>query len=324
MNVNPTEAQAHAIRRKKGYESYMGKKLTGPRRVIGKDEECYPACLLDLESPPDRLYVIGDVDALGTCISIVGARRATPYGKACAMRFGTLAVQRGLTVVSGGALGCDTQAHIAALEAHGRTVSVLGGGIDQLYPRGNRPLFQRIVDEGGCVISEFDWDYPPVPYTFRSRNRIIAALSNATLIVEAGLPSGTFSTADEALAVGREVLVVPGAISSHHSAGSNRLLYQGATPIVDDSTFDDTVSRIYGMLRQEEGASGQSCSNGKDLVLDALQAEPLRLDELAAAVKAPSQFAGSTESWLMGRIAELEARGQVARFPDGRYGPADF
>lgn len=108
---------------------------------------------------------------------------------------------------------------------------VLGGGCDCIYPESNRDLFQEVVDKGGAVISEHQWQFPPMPYTFRARNRIIAGLSRATLIVEAGLPSGTFSTADDALSSNREVLVVPGAITSPTSRGANRLLYQGATPI---------------------------------------------------------------------------------------------
>lgn len=100
-------------------------------------------------------------------------------------------------------MGCDSQAHKSALEANGTTVAVLGGGCDQLYPKKNKALFQEIVNKGGAVISEHFWSFPPLPYQFRARNRIIAGLSRATLIVEAGLPSGTFSTADEALEAGR-------------------------------------------------------------------------------------------------------------------------
>ena len=129
---------------------------------------------------------------------------------------------------------------------------VLGGGCDCIYPESNRDLFQEIIDKGGAVISEHQWQFPPMPYTFRARNRIIAGLSRATLIVEAGLPSGTFSTADDALSSNREVLVVPGAITSPTSRGANRLLYQGATPIVDQETFEDVIFNLYGCLKVQD------------------------------------------------------------------------
>lgn len=130
-------------------------------------------------------------------------------------------------------------------------MAFLGGGCDRIYPAENAALFQSIIDGGGAVVSERDWTFPPVPYAFRARNRLIASLSAATLIVEAGLPSGTFSTADEALAAGSEVLAVPGSITSASSRGANRLILQGAVPIIDDDTFLDALFSIYGCLRQE-------------------------------------------------------------------------
>lgn len=222
-------------------------KLTGNRTIIERGCEKYPEALLDLESPPERLFVIGDAEALqGDLLAIVGARRATPYGRECARRFAASCAIRGVTVVSGGASGCDAAAHAAALEHGGRTVAVLGGGCDRLYPAANAELFQRIVDAGGAVVSEYPWEAEPKPYQLRARNRITAAISRGLLIAEAGLPSGTFSTADEALRIGRAVMAVPGPINSRASSGSNRLIYQGATPIVDDESFEETLSSLFG------------------------------------------------------------------------------
>ena len=130
-------------------------------------------------------------------------------------------------------------------------MAFLGGGCDRLYPAEHEGLFQRIVDGGGAVVSEHVWDEDPKPYRFRLRNRLIAGLARATLIVEAGLPSGTFSTADEALAANRDVLVVPGAITAASSRGANRLIYQGATPVIDDETFEDALFSLFGCLKQE-------------------------------------------------------------------------
>ncbi len=302
--------------------------LAGERTVLVRGAEGYPAALACAAQPPERLYVAGDPTALEEGIAIVGARRATPYGRGCAQRFARLAAERGVVVVSGGARGCDAAAHRAALDAGGRTVAFLGGGCDRPYPAEHAQLFQQIVDGGGAVASEYAWDEGPKPYRFRLRNRLIAALARATLIVEAGLPSGTFSTADEALAASRDVLVVPGAITAASSRGANRLLYQGATPIVDDETFEDVLFSLFGCLKQEAwpgggGAARPSGLPGGDLanpVVDALRAEPLGMERLYA-VAAASCGDAEPRSWLMERLVEAELAGVVARHPDGRWGP---
>lgn len=208
------------------------------RHVIGIGDSRYPALLAEAGRPPDELYVIGDPAALAVpMVAVIGARRATPYGLACARRFAALAVQTGFCVVSGGARGVDAEAHRAALEAGGRTVAVLGGGIDRPYPHEHAPLFERIAGSGGAVASEQPWDAPPLPWMFRARNRIVAGLACAVVVCEAGLPSGTLSTCDDALGAGREVLAVPGPITSAASAGPNRLLLCGASPVVDDESL---------------------------------------------------------------------------------------
>lgn len=225
--------------------SVAGIKLKGPRFVIDSKSSDYPEQLRELECPPKTLYVVGNPVCLQKSISIVGARKATPYGKTCAEHFASLAAKMNITVVSGGAYGCDSAAHTGALQNSGVSVAVLGGGCNKIYPARNKDLFQQLIDGGGALVSEHEWDFDPLPYTFRLRNRIIAALSKATLIVEAGMPSGTFSTADDALSLGREVMVVPGAITAPNSKGSNHLLFQGAVPIIDDSSFMQLISSLY-------------------------------------------------------------------------------
>lgn len=375
-----------------------GPKLKGPRVVIERGSEGYPSAFEVVRNPPEKLYVLGDPSSLVEGLAVVGARKATPYGLGCAERFSAMAARRGVVILSGGARGCDAQAHRAALAAGCPTVAFLGGGCDQLYPAEHAGLFQKIVDGGGAVVSEHPWDCPPLPYAFRERNRLIAGLARATLIVEAGLPSGTFSTADEALAANREVLVVPGAITSTSSRGANRLIYQGATPIVDDESFQDALFSLFGVLRQEEvvGASGGNVGAGHHLakagakskirvgtgaqvggkahvhagagpavrevgrarsradsgvnacaavrsgadsetgakatdvqvkggnwdgIVAALQAEPLGLEELHDLARRlhPKEDA---HGWLMERLVEAEASGSIARYPDGRWGPA--
>lgn len=297
--------------------------LAGARHELRPSDAAFPQALRCVSTPPERLYVVGDPDALQEGLAIVGARKATPYGLTCAARFARLAAERGIVIISGGARGCDAASHRAALEAGGRTVAFLGGGCDRIYPAEHFGLFQAIVDSGGAVVSERDWGFPPMPYAFRARNRLIAGLARATLIVEAGLPSGTFSTADEALAANREVLAVPGAITSVASLGANRLIYQGATPITDDDTFYDQLFSIFGCLKQEQMGSGESApaEGHEDWLSDALAAQPLAIEELFDIGKA-AEGDGLTLAALMMRLTDMTARGMASRYPDGRYGPA--
>ncbi len=226
-------------------------KIEGPRMVIEPGDPRYPEAFERLKNPPRTLYVIGDPDVLAEeGVAIVGSRRATPYGQSCARTFAALTAERGIVQVSGGGPGVAVAAMESALSSGGRVVAILGGGLDHPYPAANVPLFQRIVDGGGALVSEHTWDFPATPHAFRARNRLIACLAKATLIVEAGMPSGTFSIADETLGAGREVLAVPGAITSVNSTGPNRLIAEGATPIVDESTYHDALERIFDLPYQ--------------------------------------------------------------------------
>lgn len=324
-----TVEEAKAQHSRQGFRPYRGPKLEGPRAVVPMGSREYPDVLLDTRDPPDCLYVVGNPGALNEGLAVIGARKATPYGLSCARHFAGMAARAGVTIVSGGALGCDSEAHKAALEEGGATVAFLGGGCDCPYPAGNFGLFQDIVDAGGAIVSEHPWDFPALPYAFRNRNRLIAGLARATLIVEAGLPSGTFSTADEALAAGKDVLVVPGAITSKTSAGSNRLLYQGATPVIDDETFSDSLFNLFGCLKiqQCETGAGAGGALGKarhadDPLYRALCAQPMRICDLPHCVDVPPGQDGN--AWIAMKLAELEGEGLVTRYPDGRYGPASL
>lgn len=319
----------------KRYAPIQPSGLEGQRWELSCGQEGYPESLTVLSDPPKVLYGIGNLHALRDGLAIIGARKATPYGKSAAFQFARLAAQHGIPVISGGAIGCDSQAHKGALEVHGETVVVLGGGCNKLYPQSNRGLFQQVINEGGAVISEHHWDFPPLPYTFRARNRIIAGLSRATLIVEAGLPSGTFSTADDALEAGKEVLAVPGPITSSTSLGSNRLIYQGATPIIDAESFEDVLSGIYGCLRVEDARPPEKrawVGNGpaipkNDLLLSALLANPMRIEQMISLMNNEAKSDDLDKSadmltTIMVKLATYERDGLIARFPDGRYGPA--
>lgn len=293
-------------------------RLVGERFVIDCGSEAYPENLAGIPRPPKKLYGIGDPTALQAGLAVIGARKATPYGKGCARRFARLAAEKGVVIISGGARGCDSEAHRAALDAAGRTVAFLGGGCDELYPACHFALFQRMVDAGGAVVSEQPWDTPPLPYLFRERNRLIAGLAEAVLIVEAGLPSGTFSTADEALDAGREVLVVPGSITSLASLGSNKLLFQGATPVVDDESFEEVLFRVFGLLKrslpEEKGTALHP-------IVEAIRAEPIGMEQLyELAVRSFGH--ADAQARLMELLVEAEAAGVIARHPSGKWGPS--
>lgn len=313
-----TSKKARASHRRAGYSSYSGPLLVGQRFVLEYGKDGYPDAFLRIPKPPLKVYGVGNPEALEEGLAIIGARKATPYGLGCAARFARQAARRDVCIISGGARGCDARAHRAALEEGGKTVAVLGGGCDQIYPHEHAGLFQEIVKAGGAIISENEWDFPPMPYAFRERNRLIAGLAKATLIVEAGLPSGTFSTADEALAASKDVLVVPGSIASPTSAGSNRLLCQGAIPVVDDESFQDCLFQLFGCLKQEGEAAGMNAID--DPLLAAIVANPSHMEDLFPLAQG---LCGSEPpvAWLTRVLSRYEMAGRIARYPDGRYGP---
>lgn len=292
--------------------------LSGNRFVLSYGCEGYPEQLLEIPEPPEKIYGVGDPEVLQMGLAVIGARKATPYGRSTAHKFSKIAAEHGISIISGGAIGCDSEAHRGCLYAGGKTVVVLGGGCDQIYPESNRDLFQKVVDSGGAVISEQQWGFPPMPYTFRARNRIIAGLARATLIVEAGLPSGTFSTADDALSSNRDVLVIPGAITSPHSRGANRLIYQGATPIIDEETFEDVLFDLFGYLKVQDLSEREEKETSP--LYQALQAEPLSIDMLMEKEGLGVPAGSNRLTWLLVELAKFEHEGLIERFPNGRYG----
>jgi DNA processing protein len=270
-------------------------------------------------------------------IAIIGSRKASPYGLLCAQRFARRAAIRGLVVVSGGAVGCDQAAHTGAIETEMPTIVVLGCGADVEYPANSRTIFQQILEAGGLLLSELPWKTPPARWAFVRRNRIIAGLAGATLIIEAGMPSGTFSTADVTLSLGRELLVVPGSILSKQSAGCNHLIAQGAWPIIDDSSFDSALTEIYrvlplmDMMQQMDNSADETRESKTDqetdpveeikdnqdrnvdvLIMERLKSVPSRPDDLV-------DLCGKDIVEVIRYLSVLEFTGQIARQPDGRF-----
>lgn len=237
-------------------------KLKGERQIISFDDPLYPELLKEIPDPPKQLYVIGSLENFKQGLAISGPRRATEYGEDWANWIAQSASVHGASIVTGGARGIDTAAIIGVLTVrawredpneNGITnlwkpmpqFVVLGGGCDVVYPAENFDLFQRVIDQGGAIISEYEWDTEPKPWQFRARNRIITGMCKALLIPEAGLPSGTFNTADRALDYGREVWAIPGPTDSPQSKGANKIIAEGATCIYDGSSAVAAIDSVF-------------------------------------------------------------------------------
>jgi DNA processing protein len=291
--------------------------ISGPRCVLGKLDDRYPRLLLDMQDPPSQLYVIGNPDALSReSISVIGARKATPYGIACARFTAQEAAAAGLQVISGAAVGCDQAAQEEALKRGASSVAVLGCGADVIFPSSSACILQRMVDEGGAVVSLLPWGTPPSRWAFVRRNPIIAALSRALVICEAGMPSGTFSTAHAAVDLGRDVLVYPGSFFSPNSRGSNYLISDSPAylPLWDEESLGVALSRIYGLLVSPCPPKGvpQLQSDVSRRVYASLQAAPETVDSLARGLCVDS-------ATVMRAIGDLASHGLVKRLADGRY-----
>ena len=280
--------------------------------ALGDSE--YPQLLAETPDPPAVLYGFGDPSALVPGLAVIGARKATPYGLQAGRLFAGWAAQAGYTIISGGAVGCDQAAHRAALEHNAPTVAVLGCGADLVYPSNAGELLAQIA-RAGAVVSEHPWGTVPQRWMFRTRNRIIAGLSAGLLVLEAGLPSGTFGTADYALAAGRDVFVVPGSIFAPECRGSNRLLHQGAIPVSDVSELALALESVLPAPRAGagDGWSLDTSVSCDDEVLAAVRTHHWRPDDLARQL-------GMDIVSIARRIGVLESQGLVVRFRDGRYG----
>jgi DNA processing protein len=281
------------------------------RTELHRGDEGYPPFLELCPRPPEVLYVAGDPIRLRLGFAVVGARRATPYGLTCARRFAGWAASQGVTIVSGAAYGCDQAAQSAAIEAGGVSVAVLGCGADVDYPRSSSPLLEHLRRDG-AVVSELPWGSPPSRWAFPERNRLIAALSAAVLVVEAGLPSGTFSTAEHAADASREVWAVPGSVFAPECRGANRLIAQGSLAITDVSELAAAL-RGCGLLEGSVPETSSLVVTAEDPLARALVANAMRPDDAARELSLDIVD-------VMRRIARLEASGIVTRYRDGRYG----
>ncbi|MBQ8753582.1 MAG: DNA-processing protein DprA [Lentisphaeria bacterium] len=211
-------------------------------RILTLLDEAYPEVLRNLYDPPLCLYVRGTLPEFpDNAVAVVGSRRMSNYGESMTKHISTGAVKANYTIVSGLALGVDTVAHWTAVDNGGITVAVLGGGLMRLHPQENSILARKIVEKGGAVISEFPMNFPVSRTSFPRRNRIVAGLSSAVIVTEAGLDSGALITARLALENGRDVFAVPGRVDNPQAKGCHQLIREGAVLI---ETFDDVLSSL--------------------------------------------------------------------------------
>ena len=287
-------------------------------RIVTFSDADYPALLREIPDPPPYLYVCGDISRIGHCMAMVGSRNATEYGLQNTLRLSRDLALQGITVVSGMARGIDTAAHRGALACRGRTVAVLGSGLERIYPVENRKLFQEIARDG-AVISEFSLHAEPDAHNFPIRNRIISGMSLGTIIVEATRRSGSLITARLAAEQNREVFAVPGSISSFKSTGTHTLIKQGAKlveharDVLEEfpAIFTDPVA---AKMDQEKPvhAANPALPEPEQAVYEALDCYPVHIDALAVKTEVPA-------GRLAGILLNLELKGLVLHSPGNMF-----
>ncbi|MBM4194125.1 MAG: DNA-protecting protein DprA [Gemmatimonadetes bacterium] len=282
---------------------------TGPRRVLSGAPE-YPEALSCLESPPKALFALGDLRLLESApvglVAIVGTRDASAYGLQTAELLASAVVRHGGIVVSGMARGVDAAAHRAAVRAGGRTIAVTGTGADVPYPASHRAL-HAVLAERGLVVSEAKPGQGAFKGCFPLRNRIIAALSSVTVVVEAGFKSGALNTATHALNLGRGVAAVPGRIDDPRADGCNLLIRDGAHPITDPAE----LLQLAGLYRKTTAHGGLELSASARAIADAVRAGADSADAVSALTQLPVRI-------VMTELGVLELAGVVVGTPSGR------
>ncbi len=267
------------------------------------DDGDYPINLRKIPHPPPVLYIRGQLeDRDELAVAVVGTRRASPYGREVARELGTELARHGVTVVSGMALGVDAIAHQAALEAGGRTIAVLGSGIDQIYPARNRRLALQITEQG-ALMSEYPLGTKPEASNFPPRNRIISGLSLAVIVVEAGKRSGALITAGFAAEQSREVFAVPGSILSPGSDGCNRLIHDGAIPVTSVNDLLECLQLADAVAHQEARVTVPA-SPAEEMILQHISTEPQHMNEIVRAAPLETSEVSSL-------LAMMELKGLV-------------
>jgi len=283
-------------------------------RIVDVLSERYPRLLMEIPDPPPFLYLLGELKGSETAVALVGSRRASQYGLSTATRLARELAAQGVTVVSGMARGIDTAAHWGALKGGGRSVAVLGCGLDVVYPPENAALHEALAREG-AIVSEFPMGTAPLAENFPRRNRIISALSRGVVVVEAGEGSGSLITARYALEQGREVFAVPGNVTVSGSRGANGLIKEGAKLVerVEDILEELGLEPLSGALPEKPPAFSLTPQEAE---LYALLAQgPLQIDDL---IVRSALTAGEVSATLL----RLELKGAVVQLPGKHFAVA--
>jgi len=305
----------------------LAKAAQGNARIISLNDPEYPSRLKEIYDPPVVLFVKGSVELLSQPgIAMVGTRHPTPYGSGMAERLATDLASRGLVIISGMARGVDTASHRGAVAAKGKTVAVLGTGIDVIYPKENSRLAEQVLGLGGAIVSEFPLGTSPVPQNFPIRNRIISGMSVGVLVVEAAEYSGTRITSRCALEQNRDVYAVPGNVTNKNSWGPNTLIKQGAKLVATwEDVWEELPSEIQATLassRDESPEAGSASlfpddetSPHEKKILRLLKPdESIHIDELVERLEADM-----SSSELFAALFELELNGKVKQLPGKNF-----
>ena len=279
-------------------------KLKITTRVSGT----YPNALREIPDSPLVLFVLGDLSLLNSdkCIAVVGTRRPTSYGKEVTHTFSAEFAKNGAVVVSGLAYGVDSISHTATLEENGKTIAVMAGGLDSIYPEAHTTLAKQIVKCGGALVSEYFPGAKPTQYTFPERNRIISGLSKGVLVVEAGENSGSLHTVSHALEQGKDLFVVPANINSVASKGSNRILVEMPDSLV---TEPSQVLKRIGINPIEAQNKELNLSPDEQKIYDAVLREAVHFDDLCKITKISPSTLGSL-------LTIMEMNGIIRRLPN--------
>jgi len=279
--------------------------------ILTWEDESYPRRLREIEQPPPVLYLRGSLlPADEWTVAIVGTRRITAYGRQVTEEIATTLARSGVTIVSGLARGVDSVAHKAALDAGGRTIAVLGSGVDVIYPSEHRALAERMI-ASGALLSDYAPGTAPDGVNFPPRNRIISGLSLAVIVVEAGQKSGALITAEFAAEQGRDVFAVPGNINAPQSAGCNALIQQGARPLLQPRDVLEALDLT--MVQEHRSARTVLPADATEQQLLALVGQqPLHIDEIRAQISLPVEQ-------VTAALAMMELKGMVRSVGGMRY-----
>lgn len=280
-------------------------------KIFTWEDETYPQRLKEIDQPPPVLYIRGEYlpDDL-FAVAIVGTRRVTAYGRQITEELGGYLASNGITMVSGLARGVDAIAHQTALKAGGRTIGVLGSGVDRIYPPEHRGLAEKMM-ESGAIVSDYAPGTPPDASNFPPRNRIISGLSLAVVVIEAGETSGALITAEFAAEQGREVFAVPGSILAPQSKGTNKLIQNGALPLL---SVNDLMQAL-NLTRMGEHKAARKIIPSDETearLLTVLSAEPLHVDEIRKQTELPIEKVSAT-------LALMELKGMVRQVGGMNY-----